>query len=58
MVSFMNDWTDGHIGGYQPRSEYGFGAAPVASGLGLEIDENLLGDPILTFSGGTSASLV
>lgn len=58
MVSFMNDWTDGHIGGYQPRSEYGFGAAPVASGLGLEIDENLLGDPILAFSGGTSASLV
>ena len=57
MVSFMNDWTDGHIGGYQPRSEHGFGAAPAAPGLGLDIDEALLGEPVLRFGAAGPAGL-
>ena len=57
MVSFMNDWTDGHIGGYQPRSERGFGAAPAAPGLGLDIDEALLGEPVLRFGAAGPAGL-
>ena len=31
-VSFMNDWTDGHVAGYQPRSEGGRGSAPRGPG--------------------------
>ena len=47
-VSFMNDWTNEHIAGYAPRSDRGIGAAPTGAGLGIEIDEDLLGQPIFT----------
>ena len=30
-VSFMNDWTDNHLAGYQPRSIDGRGSAPTAA---------------------------
>lgn len=47
-VSFMNDWVNEHVAGYQPRSRDGFGAAPTGPGLGLEIDEAALGKLLLT----------
>jgi cis-L-3-hydroxyproline dehydratase len=49
MTSFMNDWTDGHIAGYQPRSVNGRGSAPTAPGLGIEVDTSLLGQPLFSF---------
>lgn len=36
-ASFMNDWTDGHVAGYAPRSADGRGSAPTAPGLGVEV---------------------
>ncbi len=45
-VSFMNDWTNEHLAGYRPRSESGFGSAPTAPGLGIEIDDDALGAPL------------
>src|SRR6266702_5965662 len=48
-VSFMNDWTNEHVAGYQPRSKDGFGAAPSATGLGIEIDAKALGQPLYSF---------
>jgi L-alanine-DL-glutamate epimerase-like enolase superfamily enzyme len=47
MASFMNDWTLDHIAGYQPRSRNGRGAAPTAPGLGIEVDAEALGPPLL-----------
>jgi cis-L-3-hydroxyproline dehydratase len=49
-VSFMNDWSREHIAGHQPRSERGHGSAPAGSGLGLEVDLELLGAPLLGVS--------
>jgi cis-L-3-hydroxyproline dehydratase len=51
MVSFMNDWTDGHIAGYQPRSVNGRGSAPAGPGLGIEVDTTLLGEPLFSVPG-------
>ena len=47
-VSFMNDWTNEHVAGHQPRSERGFGSAPQGPGLGIEIDPGLLGEPLFS----------
>jgi L-alanine-DL-glutamate epimerase-like enolase superfamily enzyme len=47
-VSFMNDWTKEHVAGYEPRSRAGLGAAPTGPGLGIEVDESMLGRPLLT----------
>jgi L-alanine-DL-glutamate epimerase-like enolase superfamily enzyme len=47
-VSFMNDWTNEHIAGYQPRSRDGVGSAPRAPGLGVEIDVSALGEPVFS----------
>lgn len=33
-VSFMNDWTNEHVAGHNPRSIDGFGSAPRGPGLG------------------------
>ena len=49
-VSFMNDWCNEHVAGYQPRSVAGFGSAPTSPGLGIEVDVTLLGDPIFSAS--------
>ena len=46
-VSFMNDWTNEHIAGYQPRSKNGIGYVPAGPGLGVDVDEAILGDPFL-----------
>ena len=51
MVSFMNDWTNEHIAGYQPRSVDGVGDAPYAPGLGVSVDLNALGQPFASFGG-------
>ena len=50
-VSFMNDWTNEHVAGYQPRSRNGFGEVPTKAGLGIEVDAAQLGQPL--FSVGT-----
>ena len=48
MVSFMNDWTDGHIAGHQPCSAGGRGSAPAGPGLGIEVDASRLGEPLFS----------
>ena len=45
-VSFMNDWTNEHVAGYEPRSHDGFGSAPERPGLGIEVDVDMLGEPL------------
>ena len=47
-VSFMNDWTNEHVAGYQPRSQDGVGAAPTGPGLGVEVDVEALGAPLFS----------
>lgn len=47
-VSFMNDWTNEHVAGYQPRSVNGIGHLPDGPGLGIEVDTSLLGDPLFS----------
>lgn len=47
-VSFMNDWTNEHIAAHEPRSSDGYGAAPRAPGLGVEVDMSLLGEPLFS----------
>lgn len=37
-ASAMNDWTDGHVAGYQPRSTHGRGSAPTGPGLGIDVN--------------------
>jgi L-alanine-DL-glutamate epimerase-like enolase superfamily enzyme len=49
-VSFMNDWTDNHLAGYQPRSVNGRGAAPTTPGLGLTIDLDVVGPPVAAWT--------
>ena len=46
-ASFMNDWTDGHVAGYSPRSVGGRGSAPTGPGLGIDVLAQGL-DPIFT----------
>jgi cis-L-3-hydroxyproline dehydratase len=47
-VSFMNDWTNEHVGGYEPRSREGRGSAPDGPGLGIDVDVELLGEPLFS----------
>jgi len=47
-ASFFNDWTDGHVAGYAPRSRNGRGSAPTAPGLGIQVDPTALSAPIFT----------
>lgn len=47
-VSFMNDWTNEHVAGHQPRSVNGFGSAPTGPGLGIEVDVSKLGKPLFS----------
>ncbi|MFT4437757.1 mandelate racemase/muconate lactonizing enzyme family protein [Caballeronia sp. 15715] len=48
-TSFFNDWTDGHIAGYQPRVQNGRGAAPAGPGLGITVDRSMIGAPVAQF---------
>jgi L-alanine-DL-glutamate epimerase-like enolase superfamily enzyme len=45
-ASFMNDWTLEHIAGHKPRSAGGWGPVPEGPGLGVEVDEAALGEPL------------
>jgi len=47
-VSFMNDWTNEHVAGYQPRSRDGIGHVPTGPGLGVDVDVDRLGEPLFT----------
>ncbi len=47
-TSFFNDWSDGHVAGYTPRSINGRGSAPTDPGLGITVDVAALGEPIFT----------
>ena len=47
-VSFMNDWTNEHVAGYQPRSRNGIGEVPSGPGLGIEVDSGQLGTPLFS----------
>jgi L-alanine-DL-glutamate epimerase-like enolase superfamily enzyme len=47
-VSFMNDWTNEHVAGHEPRSAGGFGSAPTGPGLGITVDLERLGRPLFT----------
>ncbi|MDR5695380.1 MAG: mandelate racemase/muconate lactonizing enzyme family protein [Armatimonadota bacterium] len=47
-VSFMNDWVQEHIAGYEPRSVGGFGRVPMGPGLGIQVDLKSLGKPLLS----------
>lgn len=49
-VSFMNDWTLEHIGGYQPRSRQGVGPVPGGPGLGVEVEASMLGERLFSVS--------
>ena len=48
-VSFMNDWTNEHIAGYQPRSSGGMGSPPDGPGLGVSVDRGMLGQPLAIY---------
>lgn len=50
-ASFFNDWTDGHVAGYEPRSVNGRGAAPTGPGLGIGVDEQLAGELLFSERG-------
>ena len=45
-ASFMNDWTLEHVAGYAPSSKDGWGSVASGPGLGVEVDESLLGEPL------------
>ena len=47
-VSFFNDWTREHVAGHRPRSDQGFGSAPLEPGLGVDVELGALGDPLIT----------
>jgi L-alanine-DL-glutamate epimerase-like enolase superfamily enzyme len=48
MTPFFNDWTDGHLANYSPRSSGGYGSAPTTPGLGIEVDTAKLGRPVFS----------
>jgi L-alanine-DL-glutamate epimerase-like enolase superfamily enzyme len=52
-VSFMNDWTNEHVAGHQPRSAGETGPVPDGPGLGIDVDADAVGEPIATFSRST-----
>jgi L-alanine-DL-glutamate epimerase-like enolase superfamily enzyme len=49
-VSFMNDWTNEHIAGHEPRSQAGVGSAPEHPGLGIDVEVGVLGEPLFSFA--------
>jgi cis-L-3-hydroxyproline dehydratase len=49
-VSFINDFVNEHVAGYQPRSERSVGAAPEGPGLGIDVDLDALGEPLFGFA--------
>ncbi|MTD12329.1 mandelate racemase [Nakamurella sp. YIM 132087] len=50
MTSFFNDWTDGHVAGYLPRSVDGRGSAPTGPGLGIDVDTTAFPPALFTIA--------
>ncbi len=48
MTPFFNDWTDGHLADYSPRSSQGHGSAPTGPGLGIQVNLDKLGEPLFS----------
>ena len=48
MTPFFNDWTDGHLADYSPRSADGHGSAPAGPGLGITVNTEKLGKPLFS----------
>lgn len=48
-VSFMNDASAEYVAGHNPASVDGVGAAPEGAGLGLNVDLEQLGEPLVSF---------
>jgi len=46
----MNDWTNEHVAGHEPRSAGETGPVPDGPGLGIEVDVSALAAPIATFT--------
>jgi len=49
-VSYMNDWTNEPVAGYQPRSREGRGPVPDGLGLGIDVAATELGEPLFSVS--------
>src|SRR5436190_16695123 len=49
-VSFINDFVNEHVAGYRPRSDASVGAAPTGPGLGIDVELEQLGEPLLEFA--------
>ncbi len=49
-TSFMNDWTNEHVAGHEPRARGGVGSAPLGSGLGVSVDDSMLGSRLFDCS--------
>ena len=49
-VSFINDFVNEHVAGYEPRSQGAVGAAPRGPGLGLEVELEPLAEPLFSFA--------
>lgn len=50
-TSFFNDWTVEHVApDVRPVSVHGRGAAPSIPGLGVEVEESILGTPLFSIS--------
>jgi cis-L-3-hydroxyproline dehydratase len=48
-ASFMNDWTLEHVAGHEPSSKNGWGGVAPGPGLGVHVDESLLGQPLRVY---------
>jgi L-alanine-DL-glutamate epimerase-like enolase superfamily enzyme len=46
-VSFMNDWTVESVAGGEPRSNGGWGPINAGPGLGISVETDMLGEPLL-----------
>jgi cis-L-3-hydroxyproline dehydratase len=47
-VCFVNDAVAEHLAGHVPASADGTGSAPTGPGLGIAVDEGMLGEPLLS----------
>jgi L-alanine-DL-glutamate epimerase-like enolase superfamily enzyme len=56
-ASFMNDWTLEHVAGYEPSSKDGWGRVGTGPGLGVDVDEHMLGAPLRRYRWQPGASL-
>lgn len=48
-TSFFNEWTNEHVAGHEPRARGGRGSAPNLPGLGISVDADYFGGPLMSF---------